>query len=174
MEAKHGEDQISADDVRTLSIKYGPNGERSRTFRESVQEMQQCHFDEFPLEPRTCLECLRAVAEIAESCYGQHLAWAQQSKIPEGDRAIFEDEVLSKVLDAAIKFDGYNVSNSLAFELIVRRKQLLCEAHVGNPSQPSYEASDYFMGARYRPGGGVVVPSLTEHVSKRMREESQV
>ena len=60
---------------------------------------------------------------------------------PRGDRAIFEDEVLSKVLDAAIKFDGYNVSNSLAFELIVRRKQLLCEAHVGNPSQPSYEAS---------------------------------
>ena len=174
MEAKHGEDQISADDVRTLSIKYGPNGERSRTFRESVQEMQQCHFDEFPLEPRTCLEYLRAVAEIAESCYGQHLAWAQQSKIPEGDRAIFEDEVLSKVLDAAIKFDGYNVSNSLAFELIVRRKQLLCEAHVGNPSQPSYEASDYFMGTRYRPGGGIVVPSLTEHVSKRMREESQV
>ena len=76
MEAKHGEDQISADDVRTLSIKYGPNGERSRTFRESVQEMQQCHFDEFPLEPRTCLEYLRAVAEI--------LAWVQQSKIPEG------------------------------------------------------------------------------------------
>lgn len=63
---------------------------------------------------------------------------------------------------------------SLAFEMIVRRKQLLCEAHVGNPAQPSYEASDYFMGIRYRPGGGIAIPSLTEHVAKRLHEEGQV
>ena len=57
--------------------------------------------------------------------------------------------------------------------MIVRRKQLLVEAHVGNPSAPSYEASDYFMGRRYRPGGGIVVPSLTtEHVAKRMHEDA--
>eukprot|EP00435_Cladocopium_sp_Y103_P071047 s689_g36.t1 len=174
MESKHGEDCLVSDDVRTLSIIYGANGERSRGFKESVQEMRQCEFSDFPLEPRTCHEYLKAVSEIAESCYGQHLAWVQQSKIPEGDRAIYEDEVLSKILDAAIKFDGYNVVNSLAFEMIVRRKQLLCEAHVGNPSQPSYEASDYFMGTRYRPGGGIVVPSLTEHVARKMHEESQV
>ena len=98
----------------------------------------------------------------------------QSARIPEGDRAVFEDEVLSKVLDAAIKFDRLNIYNSLAFEMVVRKKQLLREAHVGNPAQPSYEASDYFMGVRYRPGGGIVIPSLTEHVAKRMCEESQV
>ena len=49
-------------------------------------------------------EYLKAVLEISESCYGQHLAWVQQAKIPEGDRAIYEDEVLSKVVDMAVKF----------------------------------------------------------------------
>ena len=82
----------------------------------------------------------------SQSCYGQRLSWVQNARIPEGDRAVFEDKVLSKVLDAAVKIDGLNFCNSLAFEMIVRRKQLLCEAHVGNPGQPSYEASDYFMG----------------------------
>ena len=87
----------------------------------------------------------------------------QNARIPEGDRAVFEDKVLSKVLDAAVKIDGLNFCNSLAFEMIVRRKQLLCEAHVGNPGQPSFEGSNYFMGVRYRPGGEIVIPSLTEH-----------
>lgn len=30
------------------------------------------------------------------------------------------------------------------------------------------------MGVRHRPGGGIIVPSLQEHVARRMHEESQV
>ena len=59
MEAKLGDDPVVSDDVRTLSIKYGPNGEKCRTFRESIQEMRQVDMEEFPLSPRTCLEYLR-------------------------------------------------------------------------------------------------------------------
>ena len=172
--SKHGDDTVAAEDVRTMSIKYGQNGERSRSFKESVQEMRMTEFDDWPLVPRTTQEYLKAVLEISESCYGQHLAWVQQAKIPEGDRAIYEDEVLSKVVDMAVKFDGLNIVNLACFEMICRRKQLLAEAHVGNPSAPSYEAADYFMGQRFRPGGGIVIPSLTAQVSSRMHEESQI
>lgn len=174
MESLHGEDNLVAPDVRIMPVTYGANGERSRDFKSTIQQMQQCEFEDFPLEPRTCLEYLKAVGEIAESCYGQHLAWVQQSRIPEGDRAIFEDEVLSRIIDIAIKYDALNVCNLACMEMLVRRKQLLAEAHVGSPSAPSYEASDYFMGMRYRPGGGIVVPSLSEHVSRRMHEDSQI
>ena len=104
----------------------------------------------------------------------QHLAWVAQSKIPEGDRAIHEDEVLSRVLDMAVLYDGLIVSNLACFELVVRRKQLLAEAHVYNPAAPSYDGADHFMGTTYRPGGAIVVPSLTEHVSKKLHEESQI
>ena len=160
--------------MRTLSIQYGANGERSRNFRKSVEEMRQVEFDDFPLSLRTCQSYLKAVAEVGECCYAQHLAWVQQSKIPEGDRAIYEDEVLSKVIDSAIRYDGLNIINLSSFELIVRRKQLLAEAHVANPGAPSYEAADFFMGQKYRPGGGIVVPSLTQQVAQAMHEESQI
>eukprot|EP00439_Symbiodinium_sp_Y106_P059155 s3068_g8.t1 len=144
-------------DKRALIRLQGSDG------KERIVMAAQVEFDDFPLEPRTCHEYLKAISDVAESCYAQHLSWVQQSRIPEGDRAIFEDEILSQVLDLAIRYDSLNVVNLASFEMIVRRKQLLAEARVGNPNAPSYEAADYFMGRRYRPGGGIVVPSLTEH-----------
>ena len=170
----HGDDTCAADDVRTLSILYGANGERNRNFRDSVKEMKQVEFDDFPLSLRTCQAYVKAVSDASECCYAQHLAWVQQTRIPDGDRAVYEDEVLSKVVDTAIRYDGLNIVNLASFELIVRRKQLLAEAHVLNPSAPTYEAADFFMDNKYRPGGGIVVPALTQQVAQRMHEESQV
>lgn len=173
-EAAEGDDLVAADDVRTMEIRYGPNGERLRSFRESVAEMHEVDFNDYPLEPRTALAYVKAVAGVAESCYAQHLAWVAQSRIPEGDRAIHESEVLSRVVDTAITYDGLNIANLASFELVIRRKQLLAEAHAYNPSAPSYEGADHFMGTTYRPGGAIVVPSLTEFVSKKMGEEAQI
>ncbi|CAE7245563.1 prfA [Symbiodinium sp. CCMP2592] len=173
-EAIAGEDKQAGDDVRTMSVRYLANGERGRNFKDSVKEFVQVEFDDWPLLPRTCQDYLSAVSEVAESCYMQHLAWVQQARIPEGDRAIYEDELLSRVIDMAVKYDCLNIVNLASFEMIIRRKQLLAEAHVGNPASPSYEAADYFMGRRYRPGGGIVVQSLTEHVAKRMHEDAQI
>ncbi|CAE7218022.1 unnamed protein product, partial [Symbiodinium necroappetens] len=112
-------------------------------------------------------------ATIAESCYGQHLAWAQQSRIPEGSRAIYEDETLARIMDIAISYDSLNVCNLACFELLVRRRQLIAEAHSHNPSAPSYEGADYWLGTLHRPGGAVVVPKLTEHVSRKLQADSQ-
>lgn len=172
--SKYGEDNEAAADVRTLSIKYNVNGERYRNFKSSIDDMRMTEFDDFPLEPRTACDYLRAVGEVAESCYGQHLAWVQTSRIPEGDRAIWENETLSRAIDLGIRYDCLNVVNLASFELLIRRKQLIAEAHVQSPLAPSYEGSDYFMGMKYRPGGGIVVPALTEYVAKRMHEDSQV
>ena len=173
-EACEGEEMVCADDVRTMEIRYGVNGERLRSFRESISEMQEVEFPDFPLMPRTTLAYLKAVASVGESCLAQHLQWVAQSKIPEGDRAIHEDELLARVLDAAVMYDGLNVANLASFELVVRRKQLLAEAHVYNPGAPSYDGADHFMGTTYRPGGAIIVPALTEHVSRKMHEESQI
>ena len=84
-------------------MKYLANGERGRNFKDTVKEYVQVEFDDWPLQPRTCQDYLNAVCEVAESCYTQHLAWVQQAKIPEGDRAIYEDELLSKVVDTAVR-----------------------------------------------------------------------
>ena len=50
----------------------------------------------------------------------------------------------------------------------------MAEAHAANPSAPSYEGSDHFLGTTYRPGRAIVVPELTEYVAKKMQQESQI
>lgn len=77
-------------------------------------------------------------------------------------------------MDTAICYDCLQVSNLASFELLVRRKQLLAEAHSHNPAAPSYEGADYWMGNKYKHGGAIVVPSLTEHVSKKLQADSQI
>lgn len=136
--------------------------------------MVQVEYEDFPLEPRTALAYARAIGSVAESSFAQHLSWVAQSKIPDGDRAVHENEVLSRALDLAVCYDSLNIANLASFELLIRRKQLLAEAHAYNPSAPSYEGSDHFLGTSYRPGGGIVIPELTEYVAKKLHQESQI
>ena len=173
-ESSEGDDRSAADDVRTLEVKYGLSGERQRMFRESIHEMQEVEFTDFPLTPRTTLPYLRAIASVSESSFAQHLAWVSQSKIPENDRSIHENEVLSRVIDAAVTYDCLNICNLASFELIVRRKQLIASAHSMNPMAPSYDGSEHFMGSSYSVGGGIIVPELAEHVSRKMQQESAI
>ena len=83
-EATSGDDKIAGADARTVSVKYLANGERGRSFKDTVKEYIQVEFDDWPLQPRTCQDYLNAVCEVAESCYTQHLAWVQQRLHPVG------------------------------------------------------------------------------------------
>ena len=173
-EAADGDDRYVADDIRTMSVRFTAKGERRRGFKETVDEFTVTEMDGFPYEPRTCLPYLQAVKSVAESSYGQHLAWKQQSRIPEGSRAIYEDETLSHILGTAVTYDCLAVPNLACFELLVRRKQLIAEAHSYNPASPSYDGADHWLGNQFKPGGAIVVPALTEHVAKKMQAESQI
>lgn len=173
-ESAEGSDRSASEDVRTMEVRYAISGERQRSFRESVAEMTQVDFDDFPLNPRTSLPYLKAISSLAESAFAQHLSWVSQSKIPEGDRAIHEDEVLARAIDLAITYDALQVSNLASMELLIRRRQLIAQAHQYNPSAPSYDGADHFMGTSYRPGSGVIVQELTEYVSRQMHQESLI
>ena len=173
-EAISGSDRFAGEDVRTLEVRFGASGERTRSFKDTVQEMVQVDYDDFPLAPRTALSYVRAISTVAESAYAQHLSWVVQSRIPDGDRAVHEDEVLSRALDLAVTYDCLNISNLASYELLIRRKQLLAEAHAYNPSAPSYEGADHFLGTSYRPGGAIIVPELVDHVAKKLHQESQI
>lgn len=173
-EACEGDDRLAGEDIRTMSIRYSANGERQRSVKESVSEMLQVEMDDFPYEPRTALEYMRGVTSVSESSYSQHLAWVQQSRIPDGSRAIYEDETLAKILDIAITYDSLNISNLASFELLCRRRQLIGEAHSYNPSSPSYQGADFWLGDKYKHGGAIVVPALSDHVSKKLQAESAI
>lgn len=96
------------------------------------------------------------------------------SRIPEGDRSVFEDEILARILDGAVMYDSLNISNLASMELVVRRRQLLADAHSLSPGAPSYLGAEHYMGQMYKVGDGIVVPTLTDHVSKQMQAQSQI
>ena len=173
-EALEGEDISACDDVRTLEVKFGVNGSQIQAVQGHGAWDGPGGIRGLPLEPRTTLPYLKAVCSVSESAFGQHLAWVQQSKIPDGDRAIHEDEVLARAIDLAVGYDSLNICNLASFELLVRRRQLLADAHSYNPSAPSYEGSDHYMGTTHRPGGAIVVPELVKHVADRMHQESMI
>ncbi len=173
-EAIAGEDRSACDDVRTLEVTYGQNGERQRSFRETVKELTQTDFPDFPFAPRTTLEYVRAISSVAESATAQHHVWIHGARIPDGDRSVYEDEVLARVLDQAVMYDCLNISNLSCMELVCRRRQLLAEAHSSSPGAPSYMGAEHFMGQTYKAGGGIVVPTLTDYVSRQMQAQSQI
>ena len=173
-ESCEGSDRSAAEDVRTLDVKYGYNGERQRSFRESVKELQMTEFEDFPLQPRTTLDYMRAIAGIAESATAQHHIWVNSSGIPAGDRSVYEDQVLARILDEGLCYDSLNVCNLSCIELVCRRRQLLADAHSNSPGVPSYLGAEHYLGETYKMGGGIVVPSLTEHVSRKMQAQSQI
>lgn len=173
-ESTDGEDRNAGEDVRTLAVKYGLNGERLRNFREAIHETQVCEFDDFPFEPRTTYDYLKAIASISESATAQHHMWVGASRMPEGDRSCYEDEVLARVLDLAITYDCLNVANLASMELICRRRQLISDAHANGPGAPSYLGAEHYMGQTYKQGGGIVVPALTDFVAKKMQAQSQI
>ena len=167
--------QGPAEDVRTMSVKFGRDGSRRRTFRESLEEMEEVPFDDWPVDgPRTCQWVTREISRLAEGPRAQHALWLQGSRIPDGDRAIHEDSVLAQILETAVTYDALNVNNLACMELVVRRRQLLAEAHVANPSAPSYEGGDYFLGAGRTASGAVIAPALTSHVSDRLRGDAAI
>ena len=173
-ECCEGDDRVAGEDVRTLAVKYGMGGERLRSFRESTQEMVMVEFEDFPLNPRTTLEYCKAISSISESATAQHHMWMGGAKLPEGDRSSYEDEVLARVIDLALTYDYLNISNLASMELVVRRRQLIAEAHASSPGAPSYLGAEHFMGQTYKAGGGVVVPTLTDFVSQKMQAQSAI
>lgn len=173
-EGLEGDDRVAGEDVRTLAVKYGMGGERLRNFRESTQEMIMVEFEDFPLQPRTALEYCKAVASISESATAQHHMWLGGARLADGDRSAYEDEVLARVIDLAVCYDGLNIANLASMELVVRRRQLIAEAHNASPGAPSYLGAEHYMGQTYKAGGGVVVPTLTDFVSRKMQAQSAI
>mmetsp|Transcript_150499 Transcript_150499/g.481750 ORF Transcript_150499/g.481750 Transcript_150499/m.481750 type:complete len:88 (+) Transcript_150499:1-264(+) len=85
-----------------------------------------------------------------------NLEWRRTSRIPDGDRAVYEDEVICRALQFLATVDQVNLPNLVGAELLCRRHQLIREAYRLSPSAPDYSASDWFMGWGNRRSGQTV------------------
>ncbi|CAK9013540.1 unnamed protein product [Durusdinium trenchii] len=91
-----------------------------------------------------------------------------------GDRSIYEHEVLSRILESIATVDQLNVSGLQGVELLVRRLQVIREAHRISPSSPDYSSAEFFMGWKYRKGAHGVDPDLAHHVAAELKSEAMI
>ena len=59
-------------------------------------------------------------------------------------------------------------------ELLARRMQNVEEAVIENPSQPSFEGSEHYLGVSERNGGAIVAPSLKQQVASELAKEAAI
>ena len=105
---------------------------------------------------------------------GRRHRWVRDAEIPAKSRAIHEHRLLSQVMDSLIKEDRLNVKNLEGAELVSRRMQLIEEVHVEDPSNPSWEGSEHYLGDEARKGGALIAPSLKSHVAAELQREAQI
>ena len=100
-----------------------------------------------------------------------HEFWLRSAEIPKGDRSTYEHEVLSRILESIVTL---NVSGLQGVELLVRRLQVIREAHRISPTSPDYSSAEFFMGWRYCKGAHGVDPDLAHHVAAELKSEAMI
>lgn len=121
--------------------------------------------------PSTALQVLRSLSDRGQTPVTDHERWVRSSDIAKHDRSLYEMEMLARVLEAMAMTDQLNIPNLKSGELILRRWQLIKEAHRLSPSAPDYSASDYFMGWEVESGAN---QDLSKYVSERLKDQAAI
>ena len=165
------------DDLRTLPVHFDGQGVRRRDFSSAVPLMIEGSPQGGGLQlegPATALSIAKRLRDQAMTPTSFHEFWLRSADIPKGDRSTYEHECLSRIFESMICVDQLNPSGLQSMELVVRRMQVIREAHRISPSAPDYSAADHFMGWRFRRQGQGVDPSLAAHVATELKNEAAI
>ena len=89
-----------------------------------------------------------------------------------GDRSIYEAEVITEALDRFLMIDQLNLPNLSGAELLIRRYQLIKEAHRISPQNPDYSASDVFLGWGNERDG--IDKALSRHAATELKAMAEI
>ena len=163
-------------DLRVLTMEFDEQKNRRIDFAKAVGRMSQ---DDMPggglfLDgPASALGVLKGMVARGLTPVTDHEHWVRTHETLKGDRAIYEMEVITRCLEAFVVTDQLNVPNLKGCELLLRRWQLIREAHRISPGAPDYSSADVFMGWEYRRGDGVN-PELARFVASELKDQAQI
>lgn len=163
-------------DLRVLPLCFDEQQQRRVDFARAVSKMTQDPMPGGGMQldgPPSALGVLKSMVARGLTPVTDHEHWLRTHDIPKGDRSQYEMEVITRVLEALIMNDQVNIPNLRGAELLIRRWQLIREAHRLSPGSPDYSASDVFMGWEYRRGDGVS-PDLARHVAAELKDQAQI
>lgn len=152
------------------------NGTRMREWREAVDESTTVSFSDWPLKgPRTAEWCLRFLLHQPGGRGGAPRLVAASDKPPLAGLRVAEHEQILEVVRQAVTYDQFSIVNSAAFEVLLRRAQMIEYAHAERLEEHgskgsgkaggflSLEEQKSFYGTM-RTGVLMVSPDLVEHV----------
>lgn len=165
------------EDLRVLPVSFDIQGVRRCEFASAVPHM----VDAIPqggglqLEgPSTALNIAKGLRDQNMTPTSFHEFWLRSADIPRGDRSVYEHECLSRIFEAMMCVDQLNPSGLQSMELVVRRMQVIREAHRISPSAPDYSSADYFMGWRYKKQSQGIDSGLAAHVASELKNDAAI
>ena len=163
--------------LRVLPVSFDQQGTRRRDFAQAVAMMA----DGVPFKgglqlegPATGLNICKALRDQSMTPTSFHEFWMRSADIPKSDRSTYERECLSRILESLVTVDQLNICALQGAELVVRRMQVISEAHRISPSSPDYTSADYYMGWKYRRGAHGVESELSQFVAGEMKNDALI
>ena len=166
---------MEVQDLRVLPLTLDEQKSRKIDFSKDVGKMKQVDMPGGGLQldgPPSSLSVLRGMVSRGLTVT-DHEHWVRTHDALKGDRSIYEMEVITRAIEAFCMVDQVNVPNLKGCELLLRRWQLIREAHRLSPGSPDYSSADIFMGWEYRRGEGVN-PALAKFVAGELRDQAQI
>ena len=112
-------------EIRVLAVKRGPVGNRLRSWREVVADVEEAALYDFPVEgPRTVRWCVEFIGRKRGGPMDHHRWWVQNYGLDETDPAVAQHELTMNVLELFGKYDQLNLANSAGLEILLREAQL--------------------------------------------------
>ena len=146
------------------------------SFADAVALFRETKFTDWGFSgPRAAKEFLNAINEgAAADLTGYHLQWLKHSGVNTHTAAAHEHKNLIEMLRLAICRDQLDVTNIMAFELVVRRLvQIEFGSRKGLPSSPDYQNLDILMESTITDGGSAATKQLGQLAHRKTQGESQ-
>ena len=124
--------------------------------------------------PPTALNIAKSLRDQNMTPTSFHEFWVRSADIPRGDRSVYEHECLSRIFESMVCVDQLNCSGLQSMELVVRRMQVIREAHRVSPNAPDYSSADYFMGWRYKKQSQGIDSGLAAHVAAELKNAAAI
>ncbi|CAK0890061.1 unnamed protein product, partial [Prorocentrum cordatum] len=173
--------ESSAQDARTLAIKFNPQG-RMRDWRDVVDSCQQEEFEDFPVSgPRSMSWCLHFLRR-RHTPLDHHLMFRSTCSLKPEQWGVAEHATLLRIIELAGQYDQLDVTNLACMEAAARRVQTIewayhdkiRETDAGSTSRLSIEEATAFSGLSRAGDLMMVAPALLEHVKLQVEKDAAI
>ena len=169
--------QVKLDDIRVLPALFDAQGTRRREFNSAVASFVDTvpHGGGLQLQgPTSILNIVKMMRDQNFTPTTFHEHWVRTTELSKGDRSVYEHECLSRILESMATIDQVNLPCLQSAELLVRRMQVIREAHRISPASPDYSSADVMMGWKYRKSQQGVDSDLAAHVAQELKNEALI